>query len=34
LLLSTGATGGTCTPTGGTPTGGVTPANLTTICCL
>lgn len=34
LTLSTSATGGTCTPSGGTPTGGVSQANLTTICCL
>jgi hypothetical protein len=34
VMLSTGPTGGTCTPSGGTPTGGVGAANLTTICCL
>ena len=33
-MLTTSPTGGTCTPSGGTPTGGVTAANLTTICCL
>ncbi|MGH7435395.1 MAG: hypothetical protein ACRENE_06950 [Polyangiaceae bacterium] len=33
-MLNTAPTGGSCTPSGGTPTGGVTAANLTTICCL
>jgi hypothetical protein len=34
LSMTTSPTGGACTPSTGTPTGGVSPANLTTICCL